>query len=147
MGEASVKNHFELPDANNDNKLVIEGSMESAGGGDLKTKLVTFSIGDVSTAGVLWISPGIAGTLVKITSIIDTAITAADAVLSFQIDEMAVTDGDITITQSGSAAGQVNQSFPTANNILLSDEGIKVTKDGGSTTTSNAVVTFEILPS
>ena len=147
MTAESVKNRFEQPGSDRDNKLVLEGSVETENGADLKTKLVTVAIGDVSTAGSVFAVPGVAGTIVGISNVIDAAITAADAGLTFEIGGVAVTDAAITIANAGSAAGDVDQSTPTALNVITASEAIEVVKDGLSTTASNGVVTFEILPS
>lgn len=147
MSKENVLNRFEQPGSGVDNKLVLGGSVESETGADLKTKLVTVAIGDVSTAGSVWAVPGIAGTIVKISNVIDAAITSLDAGLTFEIDGTEITDADITIANSGSAAGVVDQSIPTALNIIAADEAIEIVKDGVSSTASNGVVTFEILPS
>ena len=147
MSGESVKNFFEQPGSDRDNKLVVGGSMESATGADLKTKLVTVAIGDVSTAGSVFAVPGVAGTIVGISNVIDAAITAADAGLTFEIGGVAVTGADITIANAGSAAGDVDQSTPSALNVITATDAIEVVKDGLSSTASNGVVTFEILPS
>lgn len=147
MTAESVLNRFEQPGADLDNKLVLEGSAETSTGQDLKTKLVTVAIGDVSTAGSVWVVPGVAGSIVKISNVIDAAITVADAGLTFEIGGTAVTGGAITIATAASAAGDVDSSAPSALNVITASEAIEVVKDGASTTTSNGVVTFEILPS
>lgn len=147
MSGESVLNRFEQPGADKDNKLVLEGSVESVTGQNLKTKLVTVPIGDISTAGSVFVVPGIAGTIVKVSNVIDAAITGADAGLTLEIGGTAVTDADITITQVGSAVGDVDQAIPSALNVITAAEAVEIVKDGLSTTASNGVVTLEILPS
>lgn len=147
MTGESVLNFFKQAGAGEDNTLVLGGSSETPTGQNLKTKLITVPIGDVSTAGSVFSSPGIAGTIVKVTNVIDAAITAADAGLTFEIGGVAVTDAAITIANAGSAAGDVDQSTPSALNVITALDAIEIVKDGLSTTTSNGVVTFEILPS
>lgn len=146
MSRNNVKNFF-AQTGGDDNKLVLGGSSETATGQNLKTKLVTLAIGDVSTAGSVFVVPGVAGTIVKISNVIDAAITSADAGLTFEIGGVEVTGADITIANSGSAAGVVDQSTPSALNVITASEAIEVVKDGLSSTTSNGVVTLEILPS
>lgn len=145
---SNVDNFFSQPDGGStDNVLTLDGTVNTSVGANLKTKLVTVAIGDVSTAGSVFAVPGVAGTIVKISNVIDAAITVADANLTFEIGGVAVTGAAIVITQSGSAIGDVDQSTPSALNVITAAEGIEIVKDGGSTTTSNGVVTFEILPS
>lgn len=148
MTAESVSNFFEQPGADGlDNKLVLGGSVETPSGQNLKTKLVTVAIGDVSTADSVWAVPGVAGTIVGISVVIDTTITTADAGLTFEIGGTAVTGAAITIAFSGSLPGTVDQSTPTALNVITAAEAIEIVKDGASTVASNGVVTFEILPS
>lgn len=149
MSGETVKNRFEQPSdsENRDNKLILGGTSQTETGQNLKTKLVTVAIGDISTAGSVWAVPGVAGTIVGISSVIDTTITTADAVLTFEIGGTEVTDAAITIAFSGSLPGTVDQSAPSALNVITAAEAIEIVKDGNSTVASNGVVTFEILPS
>lgn len=146
MSRNNVKNFFKQT-SGDDNTLVLGGSSETETGQNLKTKLVTVSIGDVSTAGSVFVPPGVAGTIVKFSNVIDAAITAADAGLTLEIGGVAVTGAGITIENAGSAAGDVDQAVPSALNVITASEAIEIVKDGLSTTTSNGVVTLEILPS
>ena len=143
---ANVDNRFEQS-VGTDNKLVLNGSVETAAGANLKTKLVTVAIGDVSTAGSVWCVPGVAGTIVAISNVIDTTITTGNAGLTFEIGGTAVTGAAITIAFSGSVPGTVDQSTPSALNVITAAEAIEIVKDGGSTVASQGVVTLEILPS
>lgn len=147
MSGESVLNFFKQPGSDGDNSLVLGGTSETATGQNLKTKLVTVVIGDVSTAGSVFVVPGVAGTVVGVSNVIDAAITAADAGLTFEIGGVEITGADITIANAGSAAGDVDQSTPSALNVITASDALEVVKDGLSTTTSNGVVTFEILPS
>lgn len=92
-------------------------------------------IADVSTAGQIYIPIPDGGTVVKIFSALNGAITGANAVLTAKIGGTAVTGGSITITQSGSAAGDVDTCEPTAARHV--DEGgtLEIETDGGSTGT------------
>lgn len=147
MTAETVQNFFEQPGADRDNKAVFGGSVETATGQNLKTKMVTVAIGDISSSGSVWAVPGIAGTIVGISVVIDTTITTANAGLTFEIGGTAVTDAGITIAFSGSLPGTVDQSTPSALNVITASEAIEIIKDGLSTVASNGVVTFEILPS
>ena len=101
----------------------------------------------MSSSGSVFVVPGIAGTIVKISNVIDGAITLADAGLTFEIGGTAITDAAIEIANAGSGAGVVDQSTPSALNVITAAEAIEIVKDGDSTDASNGVVTFEILPS
>lgn len=106
------------------------------------------AIGDVSTAGSVWFVPGFRGRIRKIWSVIDAAITVANAGLTFEIGGVAVSGSAITIATSGSAAGTVDSAVPPIGLTNSFDVGqpIEIVKDGASTTASNGVVTFELEP-
>jgi len=105
---------------------------------------LTATFVDISTASSQYIVCPLAGVISKIYSVIDGAITTANCGLSFEIANVAVTNGNITITQSGSAAGDVDSSTPTAARTLTAGQAIEMISDGASNTTVNAKITFEI---
>jgi len=127
-----------------DNEFVMGGTVSSPSGTNLKTIRVNARIDDVSTAQSGFLAPGFAGSIVGITSSLGGAITGADATLTFEIGGVLVTGGDITITQSGSAAGDVDSSTPTAANVFTATDSIEFITDGGSTGTVPVVLTFEL---
>ena len=141
---SNVLNFFKQATASGDNELVLDGTVSTSAGGNVKTKLVTLPIGDVSAADSVWVVPGVAGNITKISNVIDAAITTADAGLTFEIGGAAITGSAITIAFTGSAAGDVDQSAPSALNVITASDAIEVVKDGASDTASNGVVTFEI---
>lgn len=142
----NVLNRFEQPVGGSiDNKLILGGTVVTDdAGASVKSKIVSVPIGNVSAAGSVWVVPGVAGTILKISNVIDAAITAAAAGLTFKIGGVAVTDSAISIAVTGSAAGVVDQSTPSDLNVISTSEAIEVVKDGSSTGTSLGVVTFEI---
>lgn len=106
--------------------------------------VVTHKLIDISTAHSEWVIPGIAGDITAIKSVLDGAITGANATISFEIGGVAVTNGNLTITQSGSTAGDVDTSTPTATNTITASQPIEIITDGGSTGTQNLTITFLI---
>ena len=74
----------------------------------LNDYFLTAKITNISTAGSTFVAVPDGGKIIKILTSIKNAITTADAALSFEIGGTAVTGGGITITQSGSAAGDVD---------------------------------------
>lgn len=109
-----------------------------------KDRYLTVALTDISTASSAWVASPIAGTVTGIYSVIDTAITVADATITPRIGGTAMTDGGITIAYSGSAAGDVDSSTPSANNSVSAGQAIQIETDGGSTDTSKAVFTIVI---
>lgn len=110
----------------------------------LNDYFLTGEIADISTAGQIYIPVPDGGEVVKIYSVIDNAITVADATLTPKISGTAITGGAITVAYSGSAAGDVDSSTPTAANTVLEGGSIEIETDGGSTTACRAGITVVI---
>jgi hypothetical protein len=144
---ANVSNYFDQPDgAGTDNTLVLGGSVETATGVSLKSLYISVDMTDVSTAGSVWVSPGRACTFKRLVSTIANAITGANAVITTEIGGALVTNGGLTITQSGSAAGDVDVATPTAANTLTASQALEIISDGASSTTCRTtfVAEFEL---
>lgn len=105
---------------------------------------VHYRFNNISTASSQWVIPGIAGTITKIQTVLSGAIGTADCNMSFEIGGTAITGGGITITQSGSAAGDIDSATPTANNTITADQAIEMISDGASTNNVNLGITFTI---
>ena len=80
------------------------------------------------------------GKVIKVGSVLYGAITTADATVATAINGTAITGGAITITQSGSAAGQVNTATPTAANDVNEDDAISFPPTGAGG--ANVAATF-----
>lgn len=105
---------------------------------------VSARIPDISTADTVWVSPGVAGEIIRITSVIEGAIATSDATLTCDINTTAITGGSITVATAGSAAGDVDVANPTAANVITATDALSVETDGASTNTVPCVVTFLI---
>ena len=110
----------------------------------LNDYFLTAKITDISTAGSTFVAVPDGGRIIKIFSCIKNAITTADAALTFELGGTAITNGDITVTQSGSAAGDVDSSEPTAANSVEEGDAIEMITDGSSATACEAIITFVI---
>ena len=110
----------------------------------LNDYFVTSKITTISTAGSTFVPVPDGGRVIKIITSIKNAITSADAALTWEIGGVAMTDSAITVTQSGSAAGDVDTSEPTALNTVSEDGTIEMITDGASATACECVVTFII---
>jgi hypothetical protein len=142
---ANVLNYFNQPSSDSqDNKLVLGGSVETNGGQSLKKVYLTTSITDISTAGQIYVVSPVAGTITKIYSVINGAIATANSILTPKINNIAITNGSITVAFSGSAAGDVDSSTPTAANAITAGAAIEIETDGGSANTVEVVLTIEI---
>lgn len=105
---------------------------------------LTYRFTDISTASSQWVVVPIAGIISKIYTVIHGVITGSDTVMSFKIAGVSVTNGNVTIAQSASAAGDVDSSTPTAARTLTAGQALEIVSDGGSTNTVDATVTFII---
>ena len=110
----------------------------------LNDYFVTSKITTISTAGSTFVPIPDGGRVIKIITSIKNAITTANAALTWEIGGVAMTDSAITVTQSGSAAGDVDTSEPTALNTVSEDGTIEMITDGASATACECVVTFII---
>lgn len=90
-------------------------------------------ITDISTASSRFVPCPVAGTITKVISVLQGAITVADGSFRLRIGGTPVTDSDVTIAQSGSAAGDVDTAVPTAANTVTADSAIEIQSLGTST--------------
>lgn len=142
---ANVLNRFEQPASNSqDNPLILEGTVETAGGQNLKKVYLTLDITNISSAAVVYLPSPVAGTISKITTIINGTIATANAILTGRIGSTAITGGAVTIPFSSSAAGQVNSATPTALNTVAVGNNINFTANNASTNTVRATIVVEI---
>jgi hypothetical protein len=107
---------------------------------------ITAYLADVSTAGQIYVVPGFAGKIVRCTTALNAAITTANAGLTLKIAGTAVTGGTITITQSGSAAGDIDECTPTAARTFTATQAVEIETDGASDTTAAVMITLECVP-
>lgn len=96
---------------------------------------VTGRMADVSTADSLYLPAPVSGYLVRAYSCIDNAITTADCTWTVEINDVAVT-GTGTITQSGSAAGDVDEVIFSSPAWVNKGDTIEFVSAGESDTTT-----------
>lgn len=100
----------------------------------LNDYFITAQIADVSTAGQIYVAVPDGGHVIKVLSALNGAIGTADAGLT--VKGPGGTMGTITITQSGSAAGDVDTLTLTpvgSTNYVPEGGVIEVETDGAST--------------
>ncbi len=86
------------------------------------------------------------GTVDKIYSAISGALTTGDATITGKINGSAITNGAITVTQSGSAAGDVDVATPSAANTFSAGDTLEVTIGGTNDATETGRITFLVSP-
>ena len=102
------------------------------------------AIADISTASSTFVPVPDGGKVIKIITALQGAIGTANAAITFEIGGTAITGGAITVTQSGSAAGDIDTAEPTAANEVAEDGTIEMITDGASSNAVKLNVTFVI---
>ena len=110
----------------------------------LNDYFITATIADISTASSTFVAIPDGGKVIKILTALQGAIGTANGGITFEIGGTAITGGGITVTQSGSAAGDIDTATPTAANRVEEDGSIEMITDGASSNTIKLVVTFVI---
>lgn len=96
---------------------------------DIYTGVIT----DVSTAETIYIPIVNAGSVASVVTVLEGAIATGDATLTVK-NAAGTSMGTITVTQSGSAAGDVDSLAPVSNNTVTAASKITIETDGASTT-------------
>jgi hypothetical protein len=110
----------------------------------LNDYFITAEIEDISTASSTFVAIPDGGKVVKILTALQGAISGANAAITFEVGGTAMTNSAITVAYSGSAAGDVDTSEPSAANRVEEGGTIEMITDGGSTGTAKLLVTFVI---
>ena len=123
-----------------------EGSVyvaDGAGSGDWGYEEATLSaiITDVSTADTIQVPIPFDCDILKITTSLGGVITSADATITAR-DSSGSSMGSTTITQSTSAAGDVNTISPVSNNSMSAETSMSISTDGGSSTATALYITI-----
>lgn len=104
---------------------------------------LTGVIDDVSTAATIYLPIPYAGTVTKVVTVLAGSITTANATVTVR-NAAGTSMGTLTITQSGSAAGNIDTLTPVSNNTVTNDSRISVETDGASDTVRKLFVTVYI---
>jgi hypothetical protein len=118
---------------------------DGGGSGNWVGELYTLHgvIADISTAETVYVPVPIAGTVQTVTTVLEGAITVANALITVR-DSAAAGMATITVAFSGSAAGDVDFQNPSTNNIVTANDYITVETDGGSTTAQRLWFTITV---
>lgn len=103
--------------------------------------VMTVTEPDISTAGSVFMVCPSDAKLVALYSVIDGAIITAPAVVTTEIDGVAVTNGTLTITHTASAAGDVDSAVPSAANHITAGGVLEFITSGASGNTVSATYT------
>jgi hypothetical protein len=101
---------------------------------------VSTQLADLSTASSTFVASPWRGKIIRVYSVIHAAITTTNATWTVEINGTAVSGGATTVTQSGSAAGDVDTFIPTGANTVNEGDTIEFISGGESDTT--CITTF-----
>jgi len=105
--------------------------------------MLVHEIADVSTAETVYIPVPVAGTITRMDTCLQGAITTADAGVSLvQSNDNAI--ASVTIANSGSAAGDVDTDSSPTNAAVTAGSYLKLSTDGASDTAAKLLVTITI---
>ena len=110
----------------------------------LNDYFLTAKIADISTASSTYVGIPDSGRVIKIITALQGVIATANAAITFEIGGTAMTSSAITVTQSGSAAGDIDTSEPTAANDVAEGGSIEMITSGAPSNTIVLYVTFVI---
>lgn len=128
------------------------GSWSKVGSSNIDTATIfngnkhvfTTSIADVSTADFALIPFPFACTVNRVTTILHSAITVADATLTVTNSTGPATIGTITVAFTGSAEGTIDQLSAASNNAFTANTYLKIATDGASTTAAKLTIVVEV---
>lgn len=121
---------------------VADGLGSGAWTSESKQAILTIELDDISTASTSYAAVPFSGTIDKIYSVLHGAISGSDAAITTAIDGVSITNGSITVAQSGSAAGDLDSATPSANKTVSAGSVVSVATDGASTGAQRLTVTF-----
>lgn len=90
---------------------------------------------NVSAVEKVYVPIPFAGTVVKILTVLEAVISSANSTVTVK-NAAGSSMGTLTITASGSAAGDVDILVPASNNTVTADSFITIESDGASTNTA-----------
>jgi hypothetical protein len=109
--------------------LALNGLTASAT--ELNEQVLTLDIADGSAEAVYYVVCPHAGTISKIWTVIDGAVSTADITVTAAIGATGVTDGVVTIATAASGAGDIDSATPTAANTVTAGQAVNFTVTGG----------------
>ena len=96
-----------------------------------RRSMITAHFEDISASSDIYLPIPYAGTISKIQTTLSGAITGSDVIFTFY-NSAGSSMGTITVTQSGSAAGDVDVLTPASNNTTTASDYIRVNCNGGA---------------
>ncbi len=122
---------------------VSAGSVTVAANSDPASFFLPVVVPSLAAAAEHYAVSPVAGSVVSVRSVIEGSVDV-DTTLTSKIGGVAITDGAITVTASGSAAGDTDSAAPSAANTVSAGDPVSIACGGEGSTASRALVVFEI---
>ena len=111
------------------------------------TRWISALMADVSTPSSVFIAAPFAGTIRRFKTVLQGAITVADAAVGIELGGVDVAVCQLVIATAGSAAGVVDAGTATGANGVAEGDAVEIDSDGGSTTAAGLLCMVEFVPS
>lgn len=108
-----------------------------------KRSVFTIHFTDISAAQSIYCPIPFGGTVSRVTSVLEGSISGGDVVVTVK-DSSSATMGTITVTQAGSASGDIDSVNPTSNNTVTDNDYILLESNGGASTHVDFMVTLVV---
>lgn len=102
----------------------------NSGAWTARQDLITVHIHDISTTTDIYVPIINAGTVSKLQTVTSAAIAGSDLIIT-AYNSSSASMGNLTVTQSGSAAGDVDVLSPSSNNTVTAGSYIRINSNGG----------------
>jgi hypothetical protein len=125
------------------NKVYVANGSGSGAWQDHRRSVFTVHFTDISSAQSFYLPIPFAGTVSRVTSVIASTISGSDVVVTVK-NSSAATMGTLTITQAGSASGDVDTVNPSSNNTPTDSDYILLETNGGASTHVDFVISVVV---
>lgn len=110
---------------------------------DHRRSVFNIHIQDISVVSSIYLPIPFGGTVSRVTSCIEGAVTGSDLVLTLKNSSAAIM-GTITVTQVGSAAGDIDFTNPTTNNTVSDNDYILIEGNGGPSSHVDCIISIVV---
>ena len=122
-------------------KKIASANLDTSSLFNINKFYTTLSFVDVSTPEKVYFYVPFAGTLTKVSTILQNAITVADSIVTVK-NNAGSSAGTLTISFTGSAAGDIDTLIPSVNNTFTAGQFLSIETDGASTTAARLFITL-----
>lgn len=112
-----------------ENTLAMDDVTASAA--EINEYVLSLDVADGSADATYYLICPHAGTINKIWTVTDAAVSSADITVTANIGATPVTNGVVTIATAGSAAGDIDSATPSAANVVTAGAAINLVVAGG----------------